>query len=339
MKDMLNAQKISVIMPVYNGEKYIAEAVESIEKQTYKNWEIIIYDDASADSTPVYLKKKAETDPRIRVIGESSRKGQSYARNRAIEAAHGTYLALLDADDLALPSRLEIQYRFMEEHPEIEVAGTWTIIRDENGTEEVYQTETDPDIISAGLLFHTMLVNSSVIIRKTFLTENNLSYDENSPFLAEDYALWAKCAEKGRIANIPLTLSVYRKHSHSISAEKKKEHAERASAVRRAILFKLGLRPTDEEMQLHNAIVPENIAETEFLAKEIKWLEKIQEANKAVRRCDDAALAYILEKRFYSLCLAHPNLGTIFIFAKKPFYGLRHYVYCLKLLVKLLFKR
>ena len=101
-------QEISVIMTVYNGEKFLREAIDSLLKQTFQEFELIIIDDGSTDSTLQIIN--SYHDPRIRLVENGENRGQSYSRNLGIQKSNGEYVAIMDADDIALPKRLEIQY-------------------------------------------------------------------------------------------------------------------------------------------------------------------------------------------------------------------------------------
>ena len=114
---------VSVIMPVYNGEKYVAEAIESILTQTFTDFEFIIVDDCSQDGSVEIIRDYAKRDGRIRFLRQERNMGVSLARNRGIEAAAGEYIAFMDSDDISLPTRLEQQCRFLQEHPEIGALG------------------------------------------------------------------------------------------------------------------------------------------------------------------------------------------------------------------------
>ena len=329
-----NTPLISVIMPVYNGEKFIHESVESVRGQTYKNWELIIYDDASKDGTLKIIQEFSKNDLRVKIIEGKENKGQSVARNTAIAASHGEYLALLDADDIALPSRLEVQNAYMETHTDIAMLGSWVVVRDERGAETIYQSETDPDIIAAGMLFNAMVINSSVMIRKSFLERHRISYDESSSFLAEDYALWVKCAEKSKIKNLPRVLTIYRKHGGSISQEQKTEHRARTARVQKEVLQNLSIDPTATEMALHGSVYTKS-TDADFAQKELMWLKKIKKANDARAKYAPAALGYVLEKVWYTVCGNHPNFKNFLLFVAHPFGSIgRHCFLCAKLLAK-----
>ena len=115
----IESPKISVVMPVLNGEKYLAEAIESILNQTFQDFEFIIVDDGSTDQTPEILRSYANKDSRIQIVTNPINRGIGYSRNRGIALSRGEYIANMDADDLCLPERFEKQVRFLDSHPDI----------------------------------------------------------------------------------------------------------------------------------------------------------------------------------------------------------------------------
>lgn len=108
--------KVSIITPSWNSEKYIKKTIESVQNQTYSNWEMIIVDDCSSDNTVKIVQEISKTDPRVRILKQSTNGGAAKARNRSLKEATGRYVAYLDADDIWKPSKIEKQIRFMKEH-------------------------------------------------------------------------------------------------------------------------------------------------------------------------------------------------------------------------------
>ena len=127
------APLISVIMPAYNAEKYIGEAIESILNQTLKDFELIIVNDASTDSTGNIIKSYAEKDSRIVVLVNENNLNIAGSLNRGISVAKGTFIARMDADDIALPERLEMQAKVMSENPQVAVVGNDIQLINESG--------------------------------------------------------------------------------------------------------------------------------------------------------------------------------------------------------------
>src|ERR1039458_5312287 len=122
---------VSVIMPVYNGEKFLRTAVDSVLWQTFEDWELVVVDDASTDSTPDILADYR--DPRIRVLRNETNRKPAACANRGLAGASGRYIARLDADDVWLPDRLAVQLRYLEAHPEVTLVGSAAHLIDEAG--------------------------------------------------------------------------------------------------------------------------------------------------------------------------------------------------------------
>jgi len=123
--------KVTVLMPVYNGERYLNEAVDSILGQTFTDFEFLIIDDASTDKTPEILR--SYDDPRIRVVTNEENLGLSKSLNKGLALARGEFIARMDADDVSYPYRLQVQHEFMTQHPGAGVIGSWAEYIDRKG--------------------------------------------------------------------------------------------------------------------------------------------------------------------------------------------------------------
>lgn len=197
---MAKTPLISVILPVYNGEDHLIECIESILNQTFKEFEFIIVDDASTDSTVQLLKDFAKKDYRITIITHEVNQKQTAAANTAIKNANGKYLARMDADDLALPNRLEQQVTFMEENPNIGLLGSWVDIIDNDGKIlKIWYTHATNGYLGWNLLFGTGFAHSSVMMRSDIV--KNVGYYQSPE--AEDYDLWSRISRIANVANIP----------------------------------------------------------------------------------------------------------------------------------------
>lgn len=231
---------ISVIMPVYNAQRYLSEAIESILTQTFRDFEFINVNDGSTDSSLEIIQRFQEKDSRIRIINQSNQ-GVTKSLNNAIHLAQGKYIARMDADDVSLPTRLEKQCQYMEAHPEIAVCGSRALIIDDNG--DVIKKDrifcTHEKIEHRHLAGKCSMKHPSVIIRADVLREVN-GYNEELPY-AQDFDLWLRIGEIGKIENLPDVLIKYRRNVDSISYMKKREQWESAckaiddAAVRRGV--------------------------------------------------------------------------------------------------------
>ena len=214
-------------MPVYNAEEYLAEAIESILNQSFTDFELLIFNDASTDQSLDIIK--GYSDSRIHVIDCPVNEGIVKRLNDGIALAKGQYIARMDADDISLPLRFEIQIKLLDEHPEVGLCGTWhEYIGDLKG---VHKYPVTPRDIRLQLLFNTAFSHPTVMMRKSILTENELMYDEG--FVpAEDYNLWVRILTRTQAANVPQVLLKYRVHGSSISMSKKRKQQQRASLAR-----------------------------------------------------------------------------------------------------------
>lgn len=200
------APLVSVIMPVYNDEKYVRIAIESILKQTLEDFELIIVNDGSTDMTREVIAQI--TDSRIKLIDNNENRGRPYARNCGLEIAKGKYIAVMDADDIALPDRLSEQYRYMEDHPEIACCGTLIKILKGNRTYQTAWHIVSPDEIQATMLWCSPLAHSTWFIRGREI-KNRVRYDEHFP-LSQDYELITRMMGKWKLACVPKELLIYR---------------------------------------------------------------------------------------------------------------------------------
>lgn len=209
--------KISVVMPAYNAEKYIGEAIDSILNQTYKDFEFIIINDGSADKTKEIIL--SYDDPRIVYLENEKNSGIVVTLNKGLDYATGEYIARMDADDIAVKERFEKQINVMDSDLSIGVLGTGTRIFGETVESRETHSTLEPEMLKAELLFSTCLCHPSVMIRKKVLDDNNIRYKEEYKG-AEDYELWWQIASVSRIMSIPDVLHCYRIHPNQVTQVK-----------------------------------------------------------------------------------------------------------------------
>jgi glycosyltransferase involved in cell wall biosynthesis len=225
-------------MPVYNTERYVAEAVESILAQTFGDFEFIIIDDGSTDGSGAILKRYAKQDSRIRLISRPNT-GISGARNEALGLARGELIAVMDSDDVALPERLDVQVAYLSEHPEVICLGSKVQFIDEAGRflyEEPHAMDHDA-ILDVALRGYCPLAQCSMMMRREAVLAVN-GYDPELSS-AEDLDLVLRLSERGKLVNLPQVLQKYRWHDQSISA---KRRALQAARGRLAVLRACGRR-------------------------------------------------------------------------------------------------
>lgn len=212
----LDSPKVTVLMSVYNGEKFLVGAIESILNQTYRDFEFIIIDDGSTDGTAVILARYQQMDNRIHAYNQENQ-GLIASLNRGCELAKGKYIARMDADDISMLERLAKQVQYMESHPEIGVLGTWIQWIDENSKPgRSLHPPTAPGTIGWFLIFENCLAHPSVVMRADVI--KTLGFYHREAIHAEDYELWTRVIAFSIIANIPETLLQLRVWNGSISS-------------------------------------------------------------------------------------------------------------------------
>lgn len=209
---------ISVVMPVYNGERFLNEAIESILNQSYKNFEFLIIDDCSIDNS--YDIIKSYSDQRISLIKNKNNIGQSATMNKGIELSKGKYIARLDQDDIAYENRLKIQIEFIQE-TNCSIVGSWSEAIDEGGkVNGFFQHPIESNTILNATCISVPFLHSSVLMNKKDILLVG-GYSENF-IIAMDWDLWIKILKKGLIIkNIPKVLISFRNHSTQTSINKK----------------------------------------------------------------------------------------------------------------------
>jgi glycosyltransferase involved in cell wall biosynthesis len=209
--------EISVVMPVYNAEKYLNEAIDSVLNQTYSNFELIILNDKSTDSSKAIIESYLAKDSRIVFIDKETNVGPANLRNEGFDLARGTYIALLDADDIAKPTRFEKQIAVLKNNSEIGVCGTWFTTFGDKEKSKVIQHPEKHNQIKVNFLIDCTIGNSTAFFRKNIL--GDIRYDkEYVP--VEDYHLWSRLIVKTQFYIIQESLVDYRIHDSNISQTK-----------------------------------------------------------------------------------------------------------------------
>lgn len=224
---------ISVILPVFNGEAYLRQAIDSILNQSFSDFELIIVDDGSTDRSQEIIKSYGDT--RIRSIRNPSNLGLVGALNVGIGQARGKYIARQDQDDISEQSRLKLQFLKMEDDL-IDICGAKWVSIDSNGKAlSTAQIPLSEVAILSCLATTVPFAHGSVMMRRSFMSEHLLQYDEK--YLAEDFSLWIRFAQEGaRFANLDQILYFYRVHPQSLSFTKKKAYHQSAQLLRRGFV-------------------------------------------------------------------------------------------------------
>lgn len=218
MASEANPPTVSVVMSAYNACPYLAEAVDSILSQTYRDFELIVTDDGSTDGTREALRRYEARDPRVHVVLNKSNIGFARSQNGGFRASRGRFIAFHDADDASLPTRLEKQVSFLLSHPKIGLVGTWPEFIDEAGhaiEESDFNRVTDNLSLQSGLFGSYCFCAGSIMVRRMTLLQAK-GFDPEM-VAHEDYDLLLRLAEITELANLPEELYRYRLHPVSVS--------------------------------------------------------------------------------------------------------------------------
>lgn len=226
---------ISVIMSVYNGEKYLAESINSILTQTFSDFEFIIINDASSDSTADILERYKRSDSRIEVVTNSQNIGLTKSLNKAIGVARGNYIARMDADDISYPLRFEKQISFLKGKRNIGVVGCWYYVIDSCGSIiEEKRPPLNAIEIKKKLFNSTPIIHPGALLRKDAI-ENVNGYDASFKY-AQDRDLFCRIARFWEFGIIPEILMEYRCSKNAISLDKELEQKKyRIIVMKKAI--------------------------------------------------------------------------------------------------------
>lgn len=299
--------KVTVLMPVYNGETFLLEAVESILAQTFKDFELLVIDDGSVDGSADIVASCP--DPRVRLVSNGENLGLIATLNRGIELARGEYIVRMDCDDVSLPERLQRQVEFMASHPEVGVCGVWYLEFGDR-VRRTTRCAPDHDSIRCGTLFNPVVGHPTVILRRELLLEHGLRYDAEFRH-AEDYRLWAEALRHCRFANIPEVLLHYRLHPGQVTSVHAQQQMESAGRVRRDLLQELGLDPTPDEFEIHQMLSSltrplrfpvQDLPVREQLTRIDAWLCKLKMANDANGLYPEPQFSRMLVERWVGVC-------------------------------------
>ncbi|NHJ40452.1 MAG: glycosyltransferase [Asgard group archaeon] len=320
-----NSPLVSVLLPVFNCEKYLAEAIDSILQQDFTDFELLIIEGGSKDKSMEIIEKY--DDPRIQVIKQDKNtKGVAAAANQGLDLARGKYIARIDCDDINLPNRLTKQVKFMEDNPNIGISGAWmkTI-----GTksQEIIKYPTSHEEIKAMLFFMPPIAQPTVIMRKSKLKEHNLKYDPNF-IIGEDFDLWSRSSFQLTLANLPEILLIYRKHPISLYSTHKNKHPNLFYPIYKRHLEQLGIPFELKDYDFVRACITSNLVNVEltwdFFEKANQWLHLVLDANKKNNVYIEPFFSENLAKNWFWICYKFRRFGyQVFKIYKKS--GLKKY--------------
>lgn len=306
--------RVTVLMPTYNVASWVEEAIQSVLNQTYKDFELLIVDDASSDDTLVHVR--AINDPRIRIAAFPNNVGLAENLNRGLDLIESELVARMDGDDIAEPDWLETGIKVLDSHPEV---GICSFGFQFFGTKDslVRFPEWNEDSKAQMLFGCTVIVP---VLRRSVFVDNHLRYSTDA-FPAEDYMMWANAYRVTQVYNVQRTLFRYRTHGAQISTAKRKAQMEKSNEVRLKMLDWLNEDFSDDEKRYFlNVFVP-CVVDGEESVDELKRFAELLVSRNTQHHYDNEAL----RKKFQS----HIAYGVLDFVERHYFskgYGLSSYV-------------
>lgn len=307
---------VSVILPVYNAEEYIENAISSILNQSLHDFELIIINDGSSDSSKQIIQ--SFDDKRIRYIENEKNLGLITTLIRGIKLCKGKYIARMDADDISMPKRFQMQVKFLEKNTDYGICGTWaSIINENNEITGRIKNPTNDSAIRISLLFTNPIIHPSVMFRAEIL--NQFLYSSDAVH-SEDYDLWCRIAllSNTKMKNLPLKLLKYRWHETNISAIYSQKQLElRHKIVEKYLQSTLGpIHNFDPNLHLRSFFLYkfDNKANLNLncLSSDKKWFEELSKLNKEKKAFNTISFNAFLWSRWIVLCLFSKNIFKIF---------------------------
>jgi glycosyltransferase involved in cell wall biosynthesis len=311
MKDSENNPRISVLMPCYNAEKYLPEALSSILNQTYTDFEVVAIDDCSTDSTAAILLRFAAADKRVKIYRNEQNLKLIKTLNKGVGLCLGKYIARMDADDIALPERLEKEVGFLDAHADYGVVSVqFSTFHGEEKKLYPYSNPTEYEELQAYMLFKSGICHPASMIRKTVFTELGLKFEEQYLHV-EDYAFWSKALYKTKLGNIggePLLW--YRVHSSQVSSLFEETQRQNKREVFKIHCRQLHLDESDEGLEIYASVAEANplYASFDFLDKCEHFMLNLIKINNQRPFCSAVFLKNMLALHWIRLC-ANSRLG------------------------------
>ena len=286
-------------MPVFNGGEFLQESIDSILKQTFKDFEFLIGDDGSTDNTQQILQ--SQKDPRIKLFRNHKNLGIAETLNILIDSSKGEYIARQDCDDISLPLRFRKQVTFLEKNSEIGLCGTFVKFFGHKKMRLLRPIHDDE--IKAFMLIGNPITHPTVMLRRSVLEKLEFSRYDQSKFPAEDYAFWFEFSRKTKLANLPEILLKYRWHKKNISTTQDKDQIRKCDQIRTNVFSKtLSHNLSDEETHLINTLYNPNFQNLKELTAFESLLLKVIEKNRNTNYYNDHALKKYLFYLWMSAC-------------------------------------
>lgn len=284
---------VSILMPVYNAEPYLSEAIQSMLNQTYADFELIILDDCSTDRSAEVVH--TYTDVRIVYHRNEVNCGLANNLNTGLKLAKGKYIARMDGDDISLPHRLQTQVDFLESHPDIDLCSC--AMQMFGADNQLWIRDRDPEQVKISMMFYSAVLHASSVFRRDVFEQNNLYYNQET-FPAEDYDLWARAAFFCRMVNLPDVMYLYRMHRTQVTSTDPRS-AEKCREIQiRYLSEALPVLSKKEIVDFVDGFIAHKISDITEIKEMKNHYLKIVKANASVLFFDQKLLNVRLNKYF-----------------------------------------
>jgi glycosyltransferase involved in cell wall biosynthesis len=292
---------VSILLPVFNGARYLREAIDSVFAQTYRDYELLVIDDGSEDdSIDIAL---SYGDPRLRIERNERNVGLIETLNRGIASVSGEFVARLDADDVCMPDRLAVQVDYLNSHAEVGICGSWYRLLGTRFPRTVRLPST-PDDVEAWLFAHSPIAHPTVMFRRSVFDSLHLRYDRDYVH-AEDYDLWVRAATVTRLANIARPLLRYRVHPEQVTSVHWSVQRETSDRIRLRQLKRLIPVSDGEEQRLHLQTISTDFPRTPAALGRIEaWLMRLVGRNQKMRVFPIGGFELLMGAIWQNACLA-----------------------------------
>lgn len=317
---------LSAVMLVYNGEKHLREAIDSVLNQSFKEFEFIIINDGSTDSSLDIINQYS--DDRIRIINNITNLGIPRSRNIGLKEAQGEFLAWCDCDDLNFPDRFEEQINFLKANGKYIACGSWQLYS--NGKKYlVHKTKKQPELVKAMLLFKPSIMNPTSMLRLSMINGNKLYYNTDLT-IAEDHDLFLRCSMAFPLTNIQKVLVKYRASETSIIKKFKSQENESDkihNVIYTEALNYLGITPTKSDLLNHSLSCSDKKFASFIEFKSCyNWLITLKLKNIHTKMYNNKALNKVLANHFYIISKKASIYGlvTFKYYLKRSYINFRH---------------
>lgn len=323
----MNKPLVSAVMLVYNSEEHLREAIDSVLNQTFKDFELVIVNDGSTDSSLEIID--SYDDDRIRLVDNGQNRGLAYSRNVGLKEARGAFLAWCDSDDINLPTRFEDQVKFLQENPSYGLCGSWQTYSI-GKRKLINKTFKDPEILKAILLFTPSIMNPTAMLRMSMVREHGITFNNDLAF-CEDYDFFQRSSMHFPLTNVQKVLLKYRVSDSGMTMQfeaQEERNARLHKVVYAQALEYLGIRPKEEELNTHRLICSNKKFDSfEDFKNSFEWLNTIKKKNQETKVYQPRALEKVLADQFYFISKKATRFGlsTLQFYLAKSLSGFGHF--------------